>query len=154
MSLRVAVGAPFRTKGQSRIEESEFVVALSLDRDWFSPDQAKRLIDLAVGEGMLRRDDGELVAEFRPESVSIPDGFAPDESIFHERTTFERILDALADADETKQESVAAINKLQSELGLTIDAAAVLYAHRNGLDVSDAANSALADLRKTYQGES
>lgn len=149
MSLRVAVGAPFRTMGQSRIEESEFVVALSLDRDWFSPDQAKRLIDVAVGEGLLRRDGGELVAEFSPESVSIPDGFAPDESILRERTTFERILDTLADADETKQESVATINKLQTDLGLTIDAAAVLYAHRNGLDVSDVAKQALADLRES-----
>ncbi|MFC6962356.1 DUF2240 family protein [Halocatena marina] len=149
MSLRVAVGAPFRTKGQSRIEESEFIVALSLDRDWFSPNQAKRLIDVAVGEGILRRDDGELVAEFAPESVSVPEDFAPDESILRTRTTFERVLSALVDAGETKQESVAAINRLQTELGLTIDAAAVLYAHRMGLDVSNVAERALSDLHES-----
>lgn len=149
MSLRVAVGAPFRTKGQSRIEESEFIVALSLDRDWFSPNQAKRLIDVAVGEGILRRDDGELVAEFAPESVSVPEDFTPDESILRTRTTFERVLGALVDAGETKQESVAAINRLQTELGLTIDAAAVLYAHRMGLDVSNVAERALSDLQES-----
>jgi hypothetical protein len=147
MSLRIAVAAPFRTKGRTRIGESEFVVALSLDRDWFSPDQAKRLIDVAVGEGLLQREDSDLIAEFSPTSVTVPNEFTPDESILRERTTFERVLDTLTDTGETKQESVAAINKLQTDLGVTVEAAAVLYAHRKGLDVSDAADSALADLR-------
>ncbi len=146
MSLKVAVGAPFRTTGRSRLEESEFVVALSLDRDWFSPDQAKRLVDVAVVEGLLRRDDGELVAEFALESIDVPDGFAPDESILRERTTFERILDSLGGVDESKQDSVAAINEIQASLGISTDAAAVLYAHRNGIDVSSVAHRVRGDL--------
>jgi len=35
MSLRSAVAAPFQQKGRESMPESEFVVALSLDRDWF-----------------------------------------------------------------------------------------------------------------------
>ncbi len=151
MSLKVAVGAPFRTIGRSRLEESEFVVALSLDRDWFSPDQAKRLVDVAVVEGLLRRDEGELVAEFSPESITIPDGFSPDESILRERTTFERILDSLKTVDESKQDSVAAINGLQASLGISTDAAAVLYAHRNGIDVSDVARQVRAELSESAE---
>ncbi|UPM42644.1 DUF2240 family protein [Halocatena salina] len=151
MSLKVAVGAPFRTTGRSRLEESEFVVALSLDRDWFSPDQAKRLVDVAVVEGLLRRDEGELVAEFSPESITIPDGFSPDESILRERTTFERILDSLETVDESKQDSVAAINGLQASLGISTDAAAVLYAHRNGIDVSDVARQVRAELSESAE---
>ncbi len=41
MSLRVAVAAPFIQNGTRRLKENEFVVALSLDRDWFSPDQPR-----------------------------------------------------------------------------------------------------------------
>lgn len=149
MSLKVAVGAPFRTTGRSRLEESEFVVALSLDRDWFSPDQAKRLVDVAVVEGLLQRDDGELVAEFSPESVDVPEGFTPDESILRERTTFERILDSLGGVDESKRDSVAAINELQLSLGISTDAAAVLYAHRNGIDVSGVAQRVRAELSES-----
>ncbi|RRJ29772.1 DUF2240 family protein [Halocatena pleomorpha] len=151
MSLKVAVGAPFRTTGRSRLEESEFVVALSLDRDWFSPDQAKRLVDVAVVEGLLRRDEGELVVEFPPESITIPDGFSPDESILRERTTFERILDSLGTVDESKQDSVAAINGLQASLGISTDAAAVLYAHRNGIDVSDVAQQVRTELSESAE---
>lgn len=151
MSLKVAVGAPFRTTGRSRLEESEFVVALSLDRDWFSPDQAKRLVDVAVVEGLLRRDDGELVAEFSPESIDVPDGFVPDESILRKRTTFERILDSLGGVDESKQDSVAAINEIQASLGVSTDAAAVLYAHRNGIDVSSVARQVRGELSESAE---
>jgi hypothetical protein len=146
MSLRQAVAAPFRAKGRERIAESEFVVALSLDRDWFSPDQAKRLIDVAVGEGLLDREDGDLVVSFPAASESVPDDFHPDESIIQERSTFQRVLDALVDAGADKQEAVAAINALQADAGVTVEAAAVMYAHRSGVDVSGFAERARADL--------
>jgi hypothetical protein len=147
MSLEAAVAAPFRDRGQSRLGDGEFVVALSLDRDWFTPDQAKRLVDVAVGRGLVSREDDELVAEFDPAAVTIPDGFVPDEAVLREQSAFERVLSALVDAGLEKQAAVAAINELQRELGLTAEAAAVLYARRRGVDVDDAAARALEDLQ-------
>lgn len=147
MSLEVAVAAPFRDRGGSRLGEGEFVVALSLDRDWFTPDQAKRLVDVAVGRGLLSRADDDLVAEFDPATVTIPDGFVPDESVLREQSTFERVLSAVVEAGVEKQKAVAAINERQRELGVTIEAAAVLYARRRGVDVADTADRVVADLR-------
>jgi hypothetical protein len=146
MSLRTAVAAPFRAEGSREMGESAFVVALSLDRDWFSPDQAKRLVDVAASEGLLDRADGELTAQFDPSEVDIPEDFVPDESILQERSAFERVLGALVDAGHDKQEAVAAVNGLQSELAVTIEAAAVLYAHRQGIDVQDIAAAARSEI--------
>jgi hypothetical protein len=146
MSLRVAVAAPFKQEGRPELGESTFVVALSLDRDWFSPDQAKRLVDVAVGEGLLEREGDTLAAKFDPEGVEVPEDFVPDESVLRQRSTFERVLDACIDDGLEKQEAVAAINRLQSDLAVTVEAAAVLYAHRRGIDVHSEAESALADL--------
>lgn len=146
MSLRTAVAAPFRESGGTEMGESAFVVALSLDRDWFSPDQAKRLVDVAASEGLLEREDGQLNTAFDPQVVDVPEGFEPDESILRERSTFERVLGALVEAGEDKQSAVAAINGLQSELAITVEAAAVLYAHRNGVDVGELANIARSEL--------
>ncbi len=146
MSLRTAVAAPFREEGGREMGESAFVVALSLDRDWFSPDQAKRLVDVAASEGLLRRADGQLEVRFDPQDVEVPDGFAPGESILRERSTFERVLGALVESGEDKQAAVAAINALQSELAVTVETAAVLYAHRNGIDVQDLARTARSEL--------
>jgi len=146
MSLRVVVAAPFSQRGRDRLGESEFVVALSLDRDWFSPDQASRVVDVAVGEGLLSRDGDDLRIEFDPEPVSVPAGFEPDEDLLREPSPFERVLEALVAVGHEKQTAVADINRMQADLDVTIEAAAVLYARRNGVDVERAAEQARAEL--------
>ncbi|MFT4905756.1 MAG: hypothetical protein ACI8UR_002336 [Natronomonas sp.] len=146
MSLRRTVAAPFRQEGSRELGESAFVVALSLDRDWFSPDQAKRLIDVAASEGLLAREEGQLTVQFDPQSVEVPEEFEPDESILQERSTFERVLGALVEAGHDKQEAVAAVNGRQSELGVTIETAAILYAHERGIDIQELADAALSEL--------
>lgn len=146
MSLDIAVAVPFRQQGKRRLGEGAFVVALSLDRDWFSPDQAKRLIDVAAGRGLLNREDGDVVAQFDPNEVSVPESFAPDASIIREQSTFETVLDRLVAAGHEKQEVVATVNERQRELGVTLEAAAILYARRNDVDVTDAAEKARVEL--------
>ena len=144
MSLEVAVAAPFKTRAQDRLGEGEFVVALSLEREWFSPDQAKRLVDVAVGRGLLATEDGELVPRFDPAEVTVPEGFVPDESVLREQSTFESALDALVATGVEKQRAVAAINERQRALAVTIEAAAVLYARERGAAVDNLA----ADVRE------
>ncbi len=146
MSLRAVVAAPFRGRGHERLPESEFVVALSLDRGWYSPDQAARVVDIAVGRGLLDRDGDALRPAFDIGDVDVPPGFAPDESLLRTPSPFEQVLDALVEAGEDKQDAVAGINRLQADAGLTIGAAAVLYARRQGVDVPEAAAAARAAL--------
>lgn len=146
MSLQLAVAVPFRQQGRDRLAESELIVALSLDQGWFSPDQAKRLVDVAAGEGLLVREEGDLVPAFDPEAVEVPEGFVPDESLLQERSTFEQVLDALTTAGHGKHDAVAGINCYQHSLAVTVEAAAVLYAHRHGVDVREAAGRACAEL--------
>ena len=146
MSLRVAVAAPFKQHGTNTLRENEFVVALSLDRDWFSPDQSKRLVDVATAEGLLDRDGTDLRLTIDPGSVTIPEGFVPDEDILRTRSPFERVLDRLVAAGDQKHEAVGAINVIQQELAITIEAAAVVYARERGLDVSELAPQARAAI--------
>ncbi|MEF8869524.1 MAG: DUF2240 family protein [Haloarculaceae archaeon] len=149
MSLRVVVAAPFRRNGRERLSENDFIVDLSMKRRWFTPEQAQRVVDVALSEGLVERGDADsLVASFDPREVSIPEGFSPDESVVQRRSTFERVLDSLTDAGFEKQESVAGVNRLQADLEVTVEAAAVLYARRQGLDVGPLAERALADLRE------
>jgi len=147
MSLRRAVAEPFRAKGREELTDSEFVVVLSLDREWFTAEQAKRLVDVATTEGLLERtDDGDLGVTFDPREVSIPDGFTPDDDVLRQRSTFERALESLVDAGIEKQEAVADINRLQADLGVTVEAAAVVYARRRGVSIEDVAQRARSEL--------
>ena len=139
MSLKTAVAAPYRQRGADRMAESEFVVALSLDRNWFSPDQAKTLVDVATSEGLLRREDDALVVTFDAAGTEIPEDFRPGEGILQSRSTFERVLDAVVEGDVEKQTAVAGINSLQADLGVTLETAAVVYARSEGVAVDDVA---------------
>lgn len=146
MSLRTVVAAPFRGRGRDRLPESEFIVALSLDRGWYSPDQAARVVDVAVGRGLLARDGEALRAEFDPDAVEVPAGFAPDEGLLRTRSAFEQAVAALEAAGHGKQDAVAGINRLQAVGGLTSGAAAVLFARRQGVEVPGAAAAARSEL--------
>ena len=146
MSLQVAVAVPFRQAGTDRLGEGAFVVALSLHREWFSPDQAKRLVDVAVGRGLLETVDGDLVATFDLDAVDIPADYTPDTDILRAQSTFEQLLDRLTDAGMAKQEAVAAANETQRRLGITLEAAAVLVATREGIAVDAAADAVRTDL--------
>ena len=148
MSLRRAVAAPFRDRGADRLTESELVVALSLDRSWFSPDQAERSVALAVSEGLLERTDPDdrLRPTFDAADVELPEGFEPDDAVLTRRSTFERLLDSIVEAGIEKQTAVAEINELQGELGVTIEAAGALYARRRGIEVGELAAQARAEL--------
>jgi len=146
MSLRRAVTVPFREKGSESLSTSQFVVALSLDRDWFSPEQAKRLVDVATSEGLLERSDDDLQPTFDARAVEIPDGFVPADDVLRQRSTFERALDAVVESGVEKQTAVAEINKLKADLAVTTETAAVVYARRKGVDVADLADRAAREL--------
>lgn len=146
MSLQRAVAAPFQTTGVDRLSHSEFTVALSLDLKWFSPEQAERLADRAVSEGLLERSDDDVIATFDPQSVDVPNDFEPDEGLLQQRSVFERVLDSIVDTGIDKQTAVAEINKLQSRTEITIEAAAALYATQQAVDVTSIASTALDDL--------
>ncbi len=149
MSLEATVAAPFKWHATERLGEGEFVVALSLERDWFSPDQAKRLVDVAVGRGLVDEDDGELIARFDPTEVTVPEGFRPDDDVLREQSTFETALDAIVATGVEKQRAVAGINERQRGLAITIEAAAVLYAKERGARIDHLA----ADVRAELSGD-
>lgn len=146
MDLRRTVAAPFRQRGVDELGESEFVAAIAMDRRWYSPAQTKRLLDVAAGEGLLERSDDAVAPTFDVGETEIPEEFSPGEELLQDRSTFERVLEVLTDAGHEKREAVAGINQLQAELGVTIEAAAVVYARKHGERVEDAGERALGEI--------
>ncbi len=146
MGLQIAVAVPFRQQGVDSLGEGEFVVALSLDREWFSPDQAKRLVDVAVGRSLLENSDGELRPTFDVDDIEIPEGFTPDTDILREQSTFEQLLDLMVSGGLSKQEAVAETNETQRRLGITLEAAAVVVTRRNDIECGTVVDSVRAEL--------
>jgi hypothetical protein len=147
MSLQVAVAAPFERAGRETLTEQAIVVDLAVDRNWVSPDQAKRLVELGVQRGLLERDEDGLRATFDVQAVEIPDGYTPDERLFQERSPVELVIEALEETGIDRREAAASINDLQGRLGVTAGAAAVLRARQAGVSVPEAVTTVETELR-------
>jgi hypothetical protein len=146
MSLRTVVAYPFQAAGREALPLNDFVAALSLDRGWFDPDDAECCLDVATSEGLLEAaDDGTVRSTFDHAAVTVPADFEPETDLLHQRSVFEGCVDRIvADAGLEKQEAVAGINRLQDDLGVTVETAGVVFARRHSLDVSDLAGRALS----------
>ncbi len=58
--LKYTVSVPFKRKGKDALKESEFVLALSIDLNWFSPDHAKNVVQEAEKAGLIKRE-GDII---------------------------------------------------------------------------------------------
>lgn len=141
MSLQTAVAAAFKHHGRDRLTDTDIVSALALDRGWFTPEEVRTLIDRAVDSGELTEVDGAFAPTFDIGSVTIPAGYEPPPDLLAETPPFEQILVHLEEAGHERRASVAAINELQAEMGVTSDAAALVYAHSQAIDVTAEARS-------------
>ena len=142
---------PFKRKGTDYLKESEFVMALSMDLNWFKPDIAKAFMQAAVDNGIIARDEGMLKALFNLEDVEIPMGFKPDASVFQEKEVFEQIVDRImANTGLEKQKIVASINKKRSETAglFTIEVLGILVAQEHGAQVDDLIEKSYRNLLK------
>ncbi|MCD6146198.1 MAG: DUF2240 family protein [Methanosarcinales archaeon] len=134
--IRQVVAYIFRKKGKV-ILISEFVFALSLDLKWFSPDQAESILTNAEKQGLVRIIDDMVEPLFDIHSIEIPIDFRPDQSIFVEKTVFDRVIERLSGV-KSKQEILRQINENQERLGIVEpDAVALLVARMYGIDIAD-----------------
>jgi hypothetical protein len=125
------------------------VVSLSLDRNWFGPDEAEQVAAVAEARGLLEQTDAGLSPTFDPETAD-PVAEDPSLDLDPNQPPFEVVLDRLGG---DRREHAAAINTRQDRLGVNAPTAAVLHAHAAGVDVGDLIDRLLADHGVDLPGE-
>ena len=121
--LKDAIASAFRSKGKSTMKRNELIMTLSYDLCMFSPEEAKRIVNLALEEGLLVGDE-ELSPTFDLE----------------EKDVFDRIVESIEEkTGKSKGEIIAMINRRQEELGnlLSVEVVALLIAKEFGVDISN-----------------
>ena len=138
--LIYTVSVPFKRKGKDSLKESEFVLALSFDLNWFSPDQAKKIVLAAEKAGLLKREGNILHPAFDLSSVEPPNGFKPGVFEEEERSIFDRIIERItAETGMDKRKVIALINKKRDELSklVEIEVSAILVALEHGVSMDN-----------------
>ena len=75
----------FKRSGKSELFYSDFYLTLSMDLNWFTPNDAKNFVNKAIESGLLERKDEKILPTFDIESINVPLGFYPSKIIFEEK---------------------------------------------------------------------
>jgi hypothetical protein len=147
--LTYTVSMPFKRKGKEQLKDMEFVMALSMDLKWFTPEQAKSVLAEAKRSGLLK-GDGELIRpSFDISKIEIPSGFKPQTVAIEKKTVFERVIERIiTNTGIEKRKVVSMINKKQEELSkqVVIEVSAILVAIDNAVLVDDLIDEEYAAL--------
>lgn len=138
--LIYTVSMPFKRKGKDVLNENEFILALSIDLKWFTPDIAKTVLVEAEKEGLIKRDGVNVSPDFDMSSVQIPSGFKPDSSVFKKKSLFERTIEKIMlDTGMEKRNVIALINKQNEELSkmVEIEVSAIIVAIEQGMEAQN-----------------
>ena len=80
----------FRRIGKTEIEYSELYLTLSMDLNWFTPDNAKTFINKAIEKKLLEKKDGIIMPCFDIKKINVQLGFYPSKTLFKEKTSINK----------------------------------------------------------------
>jgi hypothetical protein len=156
VSLAVTVAAPFKHTRKERLQKSEFIFYLTIDRKWMGRDQANQLLDRAKAAGLVEVADGWVRPLLDLSTVTVPVGFRPDSRIFESEEASQLLIGRIAAARGVPPaEVVAEVNRLIKEGfdgNLRPPAAAVMVAARYRVGYRDLMDRLMVEvLRETGQ---
>ncbi|MDD3070900.1 DUF2240 family protein [Methanoculleus horonobensis] len=142
MSVRIAVAAPFKHMRKDRLQKSEFVFYIAIDRKWMNKEQANQLLERAKAEGLIEVDGGSIRPLFDLAEVSIPLGFKPTSDVLAaEESPYEELIGRIAAATEKPpQEVVAELHRIVTDNfdgNIRVEAAVIILAKRYGVAFDD-----------------
>lgn len=140
--LETCLAVLYKRKGKNVLTEAEFQFAVSLDFRWFTPQEAQRLMELAIGRGLLVRSDIYLSPSFDYKDVEAPLSFRPSRDVLvgekEELSLFARLVGLItSQGGLKKREAVGRINRTQERLGVDVEVAALVVASDLGVEVSE-----------------
>lgn len=131
----------FKRSGKKEISYSDFYLTLSMELNWFTPDDAKKFLDYAIENKILFRENDMVKPSFDYEKVEVPYGFYPTKLVYEkevkkdkevskeelEEDIFLKIVEKIVnESGKNKEELLKEINSLEKEKNITQEIAALL----------------------------
>jgi hypothetical protein len=137
----------FKRSGKENLKFSDLYLALSMDLNWFTPDDAKAFINLAIKENLLSKKDTQIKPNFDYEKTNVPVGFTPSKKVFeitkdNKEEKPVSVLDEIKKIIEknkniTTDQINELINKLAKEKNITEEVAALLIGKEYNINFDD-----------------
>jgi hypothetical protein len=134
----------FKRSGKEALDFSDIYLALSMDLNWFTPDDAKSFVTLALKDNLLIKKDNLIKPNFDYKKTSIPLGFSPSERVFEEKqieereTTLEKMIKVLVKkTKEDRSQILKKIEILANQRNISKEVAGLLIGKENNTSFND-----------------
>ena len=138
----------FKRSGKESLKFSDLYLALSMELNWFTPDDAKSFISLALKENLLINKDADIKPNFDYVNTTIPIGFTPSKRVFEikkaekidekEKTSLEKMIKILIEkASLDEQQITKKINALAKEKNIIEEVALLLIGKEYNITFDD-----------------
>ncbi|UCE37392.1 MAG: DUF2240 family protein [Thermoplasmata archaeon] len=145
----------FQRKGKKVLSEKEIILSASMDLGWFTPDEAKQLVDVCLELKLLTKEDTGLSPSFDYKDHNIPIDFTPSKNILQleaqEPLLFSVIRHIESKTNLKRSPILAEINKKQNSLDVEIEVAAMLVAQKYDVDILGFLREAEVEIFKRAQ---
>lgn len=123
------------------MDEKDFIYIPSADLDWFSSEEARKLLKIAEESGLVSKRDSKVKPNFDFSSVQIPMGFEPSKDVLTQevkKNIFPVILNEIVEKSSLdRQKVMAKVNKKQDRLNIDIKTALLLVAQEEDIELED-----------------
>ncbi len=151
--LKDVVAFLYNRSGKEEMTAQELRLAMAMDLRWFTPKEAEEVVDLFQNKRLVAKGPGGgLRPTFNYGKLSLPRDFKPSTDLLRRGTgddepLFVRMVGHIAvRADSEKRHVIALINRKASELGIEVEAAAMLVGAEMGVGMAPFVDDALAAI--------
>lgn len=148
--LKEVVAFLFNRSGKDEMTAQELRLAMSMDLRWFTPKEAEEVVDLFQNKRLVTKGPGGgLKPAFNYGKLSLPRDFRPSMDLLERRGTdeeplFVRMVGHIAvRSDKEKRHVIALINRKAAELGIEVEAAAMVVGAEMGVGMAPFVDDAL-----------
>jgi len=132
---KIIIAFLFKRSGKNELKASELYLPLSMDLQWFSPNESKAFVNRALKQKLLTKKGERISPNFGYENIVIPTGFRPSkQSMEKKKETIKEKQDVmriiigriLEKTDLDEQGIIEKINTVGQQRHITKKVAAVL----------------------------
>jgi len=132
---KIIIAFLFKRSGKNELRASELYLPLSMDLQWFSPNEARVFVNQTLKQKLLNKKGELITPNFDYENVVIPAGFRPSkkpieekkEAIEKKQDIISIIIERIAKKTDLDEESIIEkINTVGQQRHITKEVAAAL----------------------------
>jgi len=143
----IIISFVFNRSGKKEMLFSEFYLTLSMDLNWFTPDDAKNFSNNLIKNKLLTKTKETVKPGFDTSKIKVPLGFYPSKQALEKKESETKIIEEdlftnllneiISKTGKNEEKILEKIRSIEKEKNLTKEIAALLIAKEHDIDLKN-----------------